>query len=302
MLTTEFCGLKLDNPLVLASGILGVTKSSLKKLIKNGAGAVTIKSISQEERKGHNNPILLTYEAGMMNAVGYSNPGLEEAKKEFSGLDELQAPVFASIIGNDANDFAYMAKNFVTDEFSAVEVPLSCPHTPGFGVLAGQNTPEATYEITKTIKQNTDKPVIIKLSPISQNIAEIAQAAEKAGADAINMGNTHGPGMVINIETKQPVLDFKIGGVSGPAIKPIAVRCVYDLYKAVNIPIIGTGGITTGRDAIEMIMAGATLVGVGSSVYYDSIGVFNNINEEIKEFMQKEGYNSLKELKGAAHD
>lgn len=302
MLNTEFCGIKLDNPLVLASGILGVTRSSLKKVAENGAGAVTIKSISKEERKGHNNPIILTYEAGMMNAVGYSNPGLDEAKKEFSGLNEVGAPVFASIIGNTAEDFAYMAKKFLTDEFSAVEIPLSCPHTPGFGVLAGQNTPEATYEITKAVKENTDMPVIVKLSPISQNIAEIAQAAERAGADAINMGNTHGPGMIINIETKEPVLDFKIGGVSGPAIRPIAVRCVYDLYKALKIPIIGTGGITTGRDAIEMMMAGATVVGVGSSVYYDSIGVFNNINNEIKVFMQKEGYNNIKEIVGAAHE
>ncbi|MGM5481882.1 MAG: dihydroorotate dehydrogenase [Nanobdellota archaeon] len=302
MLKTEFCGISLKGPLVLASGILGVTRASLKRVIESGAGAVTIKSISQEKRKGHNNPIIITYEAGMMNAVGYSNPGIKVAKKEFSDLKEIGAPVFASIIGNTSEDFAYMAKNFLSDEFSAVEIPLSCPHTPGFGVLAGQNTPEATYEITKAVKENTDLPVIVKLSPISSNIAQIAQSAERAGADAINMGNTHGPGMIINIETKHPILDFKIGGVSGPAIRPITVRCVYDLYKAIKIPIIGTGGVTCGKDAIEMMMAGAKIVGVGSSVYYDSINVFDNINSEIIEFMKKEGYNNLDEIIGAAHE
>ncbi|MFW5991168.1 MAG: dihydroorotate dehydrogenase [Candidatus Nanoarchaeia archaeon] len=302
MLKTKFCGMGLKNPLVLASGILGVTKASLKNVAKNGAGAVTIKSISQEERAGHKNPIIITYETGMLNAVGYSNPGIDKAKEEFSGLKGVGVPVFASIIGNKAEDFAYMAKNFISDEFSAVEIPLSCPHTPGFGVLAGQNTPEATYEITKAVKENTNLPVIVKLSPISQNIGEIAQAAEKAGADAINMGNTHGPGMVINIETKEPVLDFKIGGVSGPAIRPITVRCIYDLYKTLKTPIIGTGGVTKGRDAIEMLMAGATLIGVGTSVYYEGVEVFDNINKEIEEFMKKEGYNEINELIGAAHD
>ena len=302
MLSLKFCNKRLRNPIILASGILGVTKSSLTRVAKNGAGAVTIKSISSEERKGHNNPVIITYEAGMMNAVGYSNPGVVEAKKEFSELEDVKAPVIASIIGNTSEEFAKVAKDFLSDEFIAVELPLSCPHTPGFGVLAGQSTPEATFEITKSVKEKTSLPVIVKLSPISQNIVEIAKAAEKAGADAINMGNTHGPGMVINIETRQPVLDFKVGGVSGPAIKPIAVRCVYDLYKALNIPIIGTGGISNARDAIEMMMAGATLVGVGSAVYYEGEDVFEKINSGIKEFLQKEGYTSITEIIGAAHE
>lgn len=298
----EFCGIKLKNPTILASGILGVTRASLKNVVKNGAGAVTIKSISKEPRKGHKNPIIITYEAGMLNAVGYSNPGLEAAKKEFSNLKEVGAPVFASIIGSEPEDFAYMAQNFLSDEFAAVEVPLSCPHTPGFGMLAGQGTPEATAKITKAVKDNTKMPVIIKLSPIIQNLAEVAKAAEAAGADALNMGNTHGPGMVINIETKQPILDFKIGGVSGPAIRPITVRCVYDLYQAVKIPIIGTGGITTWRDGIEMLMAGASLLGIGSAVYYDSEKVFTNICRGMKKFILEHGYNSVKDLIGLAHD
>ena len=302
MLQTNFLGIQLKNPIILASGVLGVTKSSLKYVVKNGAGAVTMKSISKEARAGHNNPILITYDCGMMNAVGYSNPGLKEAKKEFSNLSEVGAPVFASIIGTDAKDFAYMAKEFLNNEFAAVEIPLSCPHTPGFGTLAGQGTPKATFNITKAVRKNTNLPIIIKLSPNVQNLGDVAKAAEDAGASAINMGNTHGPGMVINIETRQPILDFKIGGVSGPAITPLTIRCVFDLYQAVKIPIIGTGGITTWRDAVQMIMAGASVISIGSAIYYDGINAFKKMCNGIEEFMKKEGFKNVREMVGVAHE
>lgn len=301
-LALSFLGTKFENPTVLASGILGVTKSSLQNVVKNGAGAVTIKSISKEKRKGHNNPIIITFEAGMMNAVGYSNPGLESAKRELTGLSDIGAPVFASIIGTAPEDFALMAREFLTDEYAAVEVPLSCPHTPGFGCLAGQGTPEATADITKAVRDNTKLPIIIKLSPNSQNLGEVAKAAEDAGADAINMGNTHGPGMAINLETRKPILDFKVGGVSGPAIRPVALRCVYDLHQAVKIPIIGTGGVNTGKDALEMMMAGATMIGVGSAVYYRGISVFKRICNEMTEWMDENGVKSVDEIIGAAHE
>jgi dihydroorotate dehydrogenase (NAD+) catalytic subunit len=301
VLSTVLCGIRLENPTILASGILGVTKSSLANCAKNGAGAVTLKSISREPRKGHNNPIIITFEAGMMNAVGYSNPGLEEARKEFIGLKDVQAPVIASIVGTKAEDFAFMAKEFLTDEFSAVEVPLSCPHTPGFGTLAGQGTPEATYDITKAVVSNTKLPVFVKISPNTQSLGDVAKAAERAGAAAITCGNTLGPGMVIDIRTRQPILDFRVGGVSGPALRPIAVRCVYDVYKAVKIPIIGVGGVQTGRDAIEMMMAGASAVGIGTGVYYRGPEVFSLVCKEMEEFMTEERIKSLKEIIGAAH-
>jgi dihydroorotate dehydrogenase (NAD+) catalytic subunit len=301
VLNVKLCNIKLDNPTILASGILGVTKSSLKSVALNGAGAVTIKSISKEPRKGHNNPIIITYEAGMMNAVGYSNPGLEEAKKEFSNLAEVGIPVIGSVIGTEPKDFAFMVENFQKG-FKAIELPLSCPHTPGFGTLAGQGTPEATSKIVKAVRKKTKLPIIVKISPNTQEIGAIAKAAEKAGADAINAVNTLGPGMVINTDIGKPVLDFKVGGVSGPALKPIAVRCVYDVYKSVKIPIIGTGGVTTGNDAVEMIMAGATAVGVGTSVYYRGIDVFQKICYEIEEFMEKHGYSRIEEFRGIAHE
>ena len=301
MLETNFCGIKLRNPTILASGILGTSKELLARAANSGAGAVTIKSVSKVERAGHNNPTVITFEAGMMNAVGYSNAGLEKSKKEFSRLKDVNAPVIASIIGTTKDDFAYMAKNFLSNEFAAVEIPLSCPHTPGFGILAGQGTPEATYEITKAVKKNTKLPVIVKLSPIIGAIGEIAKAAEKAGADAINMGNTHGPGMIINIEAKKPVLAFKVGGVSGAAIRPISIRCVYDIYESVKIPIIGTGGIMNGKDAVEMLMAGATAVGIGPAIFYRGIDVFKKICNEMSDWMKKNGYKSVDEIVGAAH-
>ncbi len=301
-LKVDLCGLKLKNPLILASGILGVTKSSLKNVAQNGAGAVTIKSVSREPRKGHKTPIIQVDGDVMINAVGYSNPGLSESRKEFTGLGEVGVPVIASILGTDAEEFAYMAGNFLPGDFSAVELPLSCPHTPGYGMLAGQGTPEATYEITAAVKKSTKLPVIVKLSPSIQALGEVAKAAEKAGADAINMGNTVGPGMFIDARAKKPVLDFKFGGLSGPAIKAISVRCVYDVYKAVRIPVIGTGGVTTGIDAIEMIMAGASAVGVGSAVHYRDMDVFRKIADEMSVFMKSEGYPSVNEMVGLAHE
>ncbi len=300
--STDLCGIRLENPTILASGFLGVTKASIRNVARNGVGAVTIKSITPEPRKGHKGPVIITYESGMINAVGYSNPGLEEAKKEFSNLEDVGVPVIGSILGKDAKEFAHLAENFSDQGFCAFELPLSCPHTPGYGLLAGHETPEATYEITSAVKENTKLPVFVKISPNIKEIGRVVKAAEEAGADAITAVNTMGPGMVIDIKTAKPVLGFKTGGVSGPALRPIAVRCVYDVYESVRIPIIGTGGVTYGKDAIEMFMAGATAVGIGSGVYYRGIDVFKKVVDEIRQFMEQEGYTKLKEIIGIAHE
>lgn len=301
-LATELCGIRIRNPTILASGILGVSRSLLSEVIKNGAGAVTTKSISFEPREGHKNPTVIAFEAGMMNAVGYSNPGAANAKKEFTGLKKMGVPVFASVIGQETEDFVKVIDELKDLEFAAIEIPLSCPHTPGFGTLAGQDTPEKTLEITRTVVRHSKLPVFVKLSSITRNIGEVAHAAEKAGASAITAVNTMGPGMVINIDAKKPVMGFKIGGISGPALKPVAVRCVYDIYESVKIPIIGTGGILTGKDAIEMMMAGAKAVGIGSGVHYRGMDVFRKVCSEMNEWMGKNGYENLDEIVGAAHD
>ncbi len=300
-LSVRLCGISMKNPLILASGILGVTRDSLRNIAKNGAGAVTMKSVSLEPREGHKPPIILTEGDVMINAVGYSNPGLEESIKEFSDLSDVGVPVFASIIGGNAGEFSQMARGLLPGEFSAVEIPLSCPHTPGYGMLAGQGTPEATMEITKAVRRETKLPLIVKLSPSIQALGDVAKAAEKAGADAINMGNTAGPGMFIDSRARSPVLDFRFGGLSGPAMKPIALRCVYDVSEAVKIPVIGTGGVTTGTDAAEMLMAGASAIGVGSAVHYRGIDAFRKIAGELSAFMEEEGYSKIADMVGAAH-
>jgi len=301
MLETKFLEMEMKNPLILASGILGVNKNNLLRAQKGGAGAATIKSISLEPRAGHKNPIIAVYEKGMLNAVGYSNPGIEHALEEFSDLTGLKIPVIASCTAADPKEFASLAEAFEPLNFSAVELPLSCPHTPGFGLMAGQGTPEATKAITEAVRKKTRKPLIVKISPVIPNIVEVAKAAEKAGADAINCGNAHGPGMIIDINSHKPVLGFGVGGVTGPAIRPITVRCVFDLFKSLKIPIIGCGGVLNGRDAIEMMMVGASAVGIGTGVHFRGPEVFTKTAHEIRKWMKEHGFKSTKELVGLAH-
>ena len=298
----DFLGFKLKNPTILASGILGVTSASLKFVVDNGAGAVTIKSITKELRKGHPQPIMHNFKGGMLNAVGYSNPGYENALEEFSDLSSVGAPVIGSIVAKDAQEFAFLTKEFVNKlNFDALEIPLSCPHTPGFGTMAGHSSPEATAEITKAIRKNTKLPLIIKLSPNVPNIGAVAKAAQDAGADAICAVNTSGPGMSIDVNTGKKMLGFGMGGISGEALKPLALRTVYDIYEFVDIPIIGTGGVSTGEDALQMIMAGATCVGIGTGVLTRGVDVFKKVRDEIKTIMEKNNYSKITDLIGMAH-
>lgn len=301
-LTVNLAGIQLMNPVISASGVLGTTKALLRRVAENGAGAVTIKSVSMQPREGHKNPTVITFEAGMLNAVGYSNPGVEKAVREFSNLQDVGVPVIASVVGTEKEDFVRVVEGLSPQKFSAIEIPLSCPHTPGFGLLAGQGTPEATSSITSAVRRITKLPLFIKLSPNIPEICTIAKAAEDAGANAITAVNSMGPGMIINIEARRPVLSFRVGGVTGDALRPIAIRCVYDLYKAVKIPIIGVGGISTGRHAIEMMMAGASAVGIGTAVYYRGIGVFKKVCDEMVLWMQENGFDGLHRIIGAAHD
>lgn len=300
-LSTELCGIKLRNPTILASGILGTSKGLLKRVAQAGAGAVTIKSLSLSPLPGHNNPITAGFEAGLLNAVGYANQGVKEGAREFSDLKDVGVPVIASVIGRGVGDFMKVVEGLCGLDFAAIELSLSCPHTPGYGMMAGQNTPEVTSEIVSAVRKVTDIPLFVKLSPNVPEIGNIARAAEDSGADAITAVNTLGPGMIINIEARQPVLDFKVGGVSGPALRPVALRCVYDIYKAVKIPIIGVGGISTGRHAVEMLMAGARAIGIGTAVYYRGLEVFQEVSREMEDWMTENNYKSIGGLVGAAH-
>ena len=299
MLATNLCGIKLRNPTVLASGILGVTKESFDRIGKNGAGAVTLKSLCHEERLGNANPTMFNYDDVFLNAVGLPGQGIDNALKDFKALNNLSVPVIGSIYGYKVEQFGQVTKKMAMLKPAMIEVNISCPHMDyGKSYYAD---PELTAKVTKEVKKNSGKiPVSIKLSPNVYDIKEIAKAAENAGADAITAINTV-TGMAINIDSGKPILANKTGGTSGPAIKPIAVRCVYEIYQAVKIPIIGTGGVTYGKDAIEMIMAGATAVGIGTAIYHRGIDVFKKVCSEMEEWMKKNKIKNLEEIRGIAH-
>ena len=299
MLSTKLCGIKLRNPTILASGILGVTKESFDRIGKTGAGAVTLKSLCHEERTGNKNPTMFADKDAFLNAVGLPGQGIDNALKDFKSLDKLSVPVFGSIYGYKIKQFGQVAKKIASLKPALIEVDISCPHMDYS--MPYDADPSLTAKVTKEVKKNSGKiPVSIKLSPNVHDIKEIAKAAEKAGADAITAINT-ATAMVIDIDVRKPILSNKIGGLSGPALKPIAIRCVYEIYESVKIPIIGTGGVTYGKDAIEMIMAGATGVGIGSGIYYRGLSIFKKVCKEMESWMKKNKVKNLDEIRGCAH-
>ena len=302
-LSVELFGRRLKNPFILASGILGTTRDLLKTASRNGAGAVTIKSVSRMPRSGHPNPTVLDFGPGLINAVGYSNPGIDRAAREFADLDSIRCPVIGSLIGTDTEEFKHVASRMDKLDFAALEVPLSCPHTPGYGKLGKQDTPEELHRIVSAICANTSKPLFVKLPPAAatENVVDLAVAAREAGAYGITATNTIGPGMLIDIDSGSPYLGFRIGGISGPALKPLAIATVFQIFESIDMPIIGTGGISTGRDAVEMIMAGATAVGVGTAVLSRGMSVFRDIAAETARILEKRGCTSLYEIRGLAH-
>ena len=289
----NFLGKKFDNPLVVASGILGVTGSCMARNIKEGAGGVTMKSVSMEPREGHVNPTITTGSCFVINAVGLSNAGVEKSVKEIEYYkDNCSAPIIASIFAGDIDEFGILAKEISKSEPDFIEVNISCPNVRDeFGKAFAQDI-ELAKQVTKIVKKNTKIKIIIKLSPNVENIATIAKAVEEAGADAICAVNTFN-GTMIDVRTRKFVLTNRFGGVSGPAIKPMAVKAVYDIAQAVKIPIIGTGGVTTGEDAMEMMLAGATLVGVGSAVYFENRKIFKKMMDEVREIMKEEKIDKL---------
>lgn len=302
-LSTNFLGVKFPNPLVLASGILGVTGAGMANVIRNGCGGVTAKSLAIEPRTGHPNPTVISNEHYMLNAVGLSGEGLENAQAEFEKYKKMcpENPLIVSVISKNIEGFKTVVEMANKVGADLIEVNISCPNVEdefgrSFGALA-----ETAFQVTQLVKKTAKLPIIIKISPNVTSVIEIAKAVEKAGADAINMGNTLGPGMVIDTHFRKPVLANKMGGVSGPILKPITVKNVWQIHQNTKLPIIATGGVLTGNDALEMILAGASLVGVGSGVYYRGIEIFQKINNEIQEYMEKEGVVDLKELVGKAH-
>ncbi|MCK4654054.1 MAG: dihydroorotate dehydrogenase [Candidatus Cloacimonetes bacterium] len=296
-LKTKFLGFKVESPLVLPAGIMDMSFSGLDISVKNGAGIVTSKSLTLESRSGHKGPVIAEFESGLLNAMGLCNPGIVDGLAEINEFKERSdIPVIVSVFATNADDFVELSNHVNVSKAELIELNLSCPNVyDEFGIPLASSKDEV-FKIVKAVKEVSNLPVIAKLSPNVLSITEIALAAEKAGADALCLINTVGPGMIIDTKMVKSVLFNKFGGLSGPCIKPIALKLIYQAYSAVDIPIIGMGGVTIGEDAIEMIMAGATLVGVGTAVYYRGIEVFDKINREIIEFMDENEYDSLEDV------
>lgn len=302
MLAISLCGLSLKNPLLLSSGILDLTAPLMKRVYENGAAVIITKGLSLKERQGHPNPTVIGTDKYVMNAIGLSNPSIFKFKNEIRELKKANIPVIVNIFAENAEKFAKTALKAEEYGADAVELNVSCPNiTKGemIGQIIGKN-PSLVEEITRHVKETIKIPVIVKLTPNVDDITTIAKAAESGGADAISAINAVS-GMLINIETKKPILTNLFGGVSGPAIKPVAIASVYKIYETVKIPIIGVGGITNGRDAIEMLMAGASAVAIGSAIYYRGIDVFRKIEKEMLEWMKENKVKSIKEIIGATH-
>jgi dihydroorotate dehydrogenase (NAD+) catalytic subunit len=295
----ELCGIKMKNPTMLAAGILGSTASSLNWAAKNGAGAVVTKSFGLNPNKGYSNPTTVEVTGGVINAIGLSNPGVENFQNELKKLDG-SVPGIASIYGANPEEFSKIA-SYIQEDVDAVELNVSCPHAmSGCGAAIGQD-PLLTSSIVSAVKESVDVPVFVKLTPNVTDIVEVAVSAQDAGADAITLINSLGPGMKIDIKTGKPILSNRFGGMSGPAIKPVAVRCVYDVFDAVEIPLVGVGGIRNYEDVLEFIYAGATCVQIGTSIMYEGMEIFGKLVENLKGFMEEMGYKNLEEMVGIAH-
>lgn len=290
-------GLKLANPTILAAGILGSTGASLLRVAGSGAGAVVTKSIGCSPNSGHPNPSMVKIECGFLNALGLPNPGYQQYREELVTAKKGKVPVIASIFGGNASEFVEVALG-LCDLADGLELNLSCPHADKYGASIGID-PSLVREITSAVKDAVNIPVWAKLTPNVTDITEIGLAAQEGGADAIVAINTV-RAMAIDIESGFPILGNRFGGLSGTAIKPIAVKCVYDLYAALDIPIIGVGGISTWQDAVEMMMAGANAVQVGSAVC-GGVSVFAEIADGIKDYYQVHGH-GVSDICGIAHE
>jgi len=300
-MSIDLCGIRLDNPVIPASGTFGYGYEFAEIYDINCLGTFSFKGTTKEPRFGNPTPRIAECTAGMINAVGLQNPGVEAVINE--ELPKLKAcfdkPVMANVSGFSVEDYAYTCSLLDKEEqVGWLEVNVSCPNVHGGGMSFGTD-PKSTSEVTKAVKAATTKPVIIKLSPNVTDIVAIAKACEDAGADGISLINTL-LGMRIDLKTKKPVIANKMGGFSGPAIKPVALRMVYQCYEALSIPIIGMGGISCAEDIIEFMLAGATACEVGAQNLVDPFAS-KRIVDSLPEVMGKYGIDNLESIIGGAH-
>ena len=298
-------GVRFQNPTVLASGIMGITASSWRLVASHGAGGITTKSLWPVAHQGNKNPTIISTEHWSLNAVGVPDAGPEKAKEEISSfLKDKPVPLIANVIGLSADEFAWITHEIAPLKPDFFEVNLS---TPTFWKLRGKlfsEDPSEAAEIIQAVKKEAkDIPVFAKLTPNVQKIENVALACAEAGVDGFCAINTVGPGMAIDLRSRMPILAAKKGGVSGPGIKPVAVRCIADIYEATEgkLPIIGTGGVYTGEDALELMLAGASLIGIGTAVGDRGMDVFKNVCDEMQMWCTNEGVWEVSDLVGGMH-
>ena len=289
----------LSNPTILASGILGYSSESFSRVVKAGAGAVVTKSVGIVPRVGYPNPTVVQVKSGLINAMGLPNPGIDIYKEEITfSKTVLTVPLIISVFGYSSEEYAAVSKRAIDAGADAVELNVSCPHVKQTGAEIGQN-PKLLAEIIESVKAKINKPVIVKLSPNVTDITILAKAALEAGADALTVINTL-KAMAIDIETLQPILSNYRGGLSGEAIKPVALRCVYDIADQYEVPIIGCGGVSNWRDAVEFFLAGASAVQIGTAVA-DDVEIFRAVTKGVESYLRRKHYANIKEIIGLAH-
>jgi len=301
-ISTDICGISLQSPTMLASGVLGISFDLFPRIIQSGCGAIVSKSIGLEPRDGYGNPAMTGVESGYLNAIGLANPGAGEFLQEINDYKGPKFPLIMSIFADSPDNFAKLAGIFdLAERVKGIELNLSCPHVKETGSEIG-SSPENASEVVRQVKRATRKPVFAKMPASLPNVGIWSKAVESAGADAIVAINTI-RAMRIDVEAKKAILSNKVGGISGPALKPVGVRCVYEAYQSVDIPIVGVGGVSTWEDAVEYFLAGATCVQIGSAMGSSNfLSTFTLLNKGLGQYVKDHGYTSYKEMIGAAHN
>ena len=295
ILKTEICGIKMQTPILTASGTFGFGEEFEDFVNLQRLGGVMVKCITLKPRAGNKGVRITETPAGMLNCIGLENPGVETFLEKILPRIKDKFNVIVNISGGSVEDYGELAKLLDVEGVAAIELNISCPNVKDGGIIFGTN-PKAAAEVTATAKKNTTKPVIVKLSPNVTDITEIARAVEDAGADCISLINTL-MGMEINIHTWKPTLGNITGGLSGGAVKPVAVRMVYQVAQVVKVPIIGMGGIRTAEDAVEFFLAGASAVAVGTANFANP-NVTNEIIDGLENYLKSKNLNSIKEIVG----
>jgi dihydroorotate dehydrogenase (NAD+) catalytic subunit len=297
-LSISVAGMELRNPTMLASGFLGISQAIFNRLYNADIGAIVSKSISNEPIKGYDNPTAICLEGGSyLNAVGLTNPGAEAFSREIR-LNRF-VPIIVSLVGSSCQDFPPIINKLDDLNILGYEVNLSCPHVDKMGMEVGDDLDMVT-RVVKTVKSHTVKPVIVKVGLGNVGLLDLARTAYDAGANAITAINTI-RAMCINIESGLPVLSNRIGGLSGKSVKPIAIRCVYEISKNVGVPVLGCGGIFSWEDAVEFMLAGASAIQLSSVIGHEGVDTFQKINLGVKKYLERKGLKNLSELVGLAH-